>query len=609
MSNRFDNGSISAYTPQSFQELSFVPMMKRAQHDEMSKNLAELNAIATDPLDVHRERALELKQNLEAKLGNLSQELASKGIDNLGKEAFYKLQKERNDLIAPTGKIGQINAAKIDYNKQKEEFIKNAEQQKIGRDRALQLWNEKTKTYSGYDNNENILNVTPQGVAAHQDYEDDLMKYHSILGKTTSSAKSSGYSIVDSGQGDGSKIMIDRVGNIVHSDNISQLNDAIKGFSSKWINPNGEGAKYAKDADLNITPDKVFNDFKAMTEKSDIDNRGLQTQYIPGAKPYKEESSSTGSSVGTPIDIKEIGIDLKEYDELDRIGSIRQNLNAPKPPSRNLNTMTPDKIKEYYDNNKKENSIFKYDDISNPYLKKKYVAIYNRLRENGTIPKNISADSPKAAALVKAKIMQDGPITLASNVITTDMELNNLGFPGTKIGKDSKERTSSVVKDLQAGTRRFIDPEDGKSKTWNEMVEAGYDPKTTSYYGYMSPHSWSDTKFGAKDKNVSQHQITIVKDDKIYTTEISRTRNDGSVNDIKASNDLKKTYQAVTIEPNEFVNFKGDNPKLKGVKVAYVTKDQNGQILQEPVFVVRKGNQQQIMSEADYMATVYKLYE
>ena len=118
--NRFDNGSVSAYTPQSFQELAFVPMMKRQQHDEMSKNLAELNAIATDPLDKHRDEAIQLKQNLEAKLGDLSGNLAAKGIDSIGKEAFYKLQKERNDLIAPTGRIGQINAAKIDFNKQKE---------------------------------------------------------------------------------------------------------------------------------------------------------------------------------------------------------------------------------------------------------------------------------------------------------------------------------------------------------------------------------------------------------------------------------------------------------------------------------------------------------
>lgn len=295
--NRFDNGSVSAYTPQSLQELAFTPLIKRQQHDEISKSLAKLNAIVVDPLSKHRDEAIKLKQDFEKKLENLSGELASKGIDGLGKEAFYKLQKERNDLIAPTGRIGQINDAKIDYNKQKEDFIKNAEQQKIGRDRALQLWNEKTKDYSGYDNNRNILNITPQGVAAHQDYEDDLLKYHSILGKTTNSAKSSGYSIVDSGQGDGSKVMIDRVGNIVHSDNIAQLNEAIKGFSLKWINPTGEGTKYAKDAGLNITANKVLSDFNAMTEKSNIDNRGQQTQYIPGKSSRDGENPNDSSGI------------------------------------------------------------------------------------------------------------------------------------------------------------------------------------------------------------------------------------------------------------------------------------------------------------------------
>lgn len=337
--NRFDSGSISAYTPQSFQELAFTPLLKRQQHDEMSKNLAELSAIATDPLDKHRDEALRLKQDIEGKLGNLSGELASRGIDSIGKEAFYKLQKERNDLIAPTGRIGEINAAKIDYNKQKEEFIKNAEQQKIGRDRALQLWNEKTKDYSGYDDKRNILNVTPQGVAAYQDYEDDLMKYHSILGKTTTSAKSSDWSIVDSGLGDGSKVMIDKTGNIVHSDNIVQLNDAIKGFSSKWINPNGEGTKYAKDAGLNITPDKVFSDFKAMTEKSDIDNSGQQTQYIPGRS----------SGDGEDSDINEFGITEASNNFLSDKYSEKNYSDIQNVINKNKNSNTPEGKQAYYE--------------------------------------------------------------------------------------------------------------------------------------------------------------------------------------------------------------------------------------------------------------------
>jgi len=111
--NRFDSGSISAYTPQSFQELAFTPLLKRQQHDEMSKNIAALDAIATDPLNEHRDEALKLKQDFESKLGNISGELASKGIDGIGRENFYRLKKEHDDLIAPTGKIGQINTAKI----------------------------------------------------------------------------------------------------------------------------------------------------------------------------------------------------------------------------------------------------------------------------------------------------------------------------------------------------------------------------------------------------------------------------------------------------------------------------------------------------------------
>lgn len=281
MSNRFDNGSVSAYTPQSFQELSFTPMMKRAQHDEMSKNLAELDAIATDPLNEHREEALKLKQEFESKLGNISGELASKGIDGIGRENFYRLKKEHDDLIAPTGKIGQINAAKIAEAATKKQFFDSADK-KIPQDVLERNWQEHRSKYTGYTDPDKkiISNINSLGSVGYQDLESDIKDKAPLLGETTKTKlRDLGASYEMRPQG---MILVTGDGKEITTENSQQLNELGKVLGSKYFNDKGEGYAYNKFAgkDQQNQLDILNNSLKMMIDDKTVKDMNTNYQHI-----------------------------------------------------------------------------------------------------------------------------------------------------------------------------------------------------------------------------------------------------------------------------------------------------------------------------------------
>lgn len=130
MANRYTNLTPSAYTPLTLEEIAMVPAMKRKQHDTV---LAQQEAIRTglaktDPYTKHFDEALRLKQGIEGKMDATALELSEQGIsqDMIGKT--IGLNREYQDLMSPTGKLGQINAEKLNIAKLNEEYDKLGQQ-------------------------------------------------------------------------------------------------------------------------------------------------------------------------------------------------------------------------------------------------------------------------------------------------------------------------------------------------------------------------------------------------------------------------------------------------------------------------------------------------
>jgi hypothetical protein len=285
--NRYTNYQPAKYTPRTLQELMIAPAYMIQQHDTADERiaLAQTALAQVDNLDLHDPVVQQEQQRLNQQLQQQAEMLNSEGFNSSTKGNFLRFNKDYQGSIGPNGLLGQSIEAKKIYNTNQTEFLASAAKEGIGSDRALELWKEKTANYTGFDNQNRITNVEKQGVAAKQDYEQDLSRINSLLGSTTTSEKSRGVSIVEQALPDGTTMFVakNKSGATVESSNVNQLNDAKKAHESKWHDPKGEGFLYAKDAGLNITQERTNNMFSAMLKESSIDQTSESIQFLPKA--------------------------------------------------------------------------------------------------------------------------------------------------------------------------------------------------------------------------------------------------------------------------------------------------------------------------------------
>ena len=187
--NRYDVASVAKFSPLSFNELAAAPTMMRQKHDA-SIAQAEAMRIKTDPYSKHYNRALELKQQMDNEI--------AKNVDILNKEGYNpttfqnitKLNRQYQDMISPTGEIGQINAENINIKKINEEYDKLGKEKNWGQEtinywknKALKEYNEKPL----YDANGRILSYSgPEGVVNKVDYNKRLHELASSAKMSTS---------------------------------------------------------------------------------------------------------------------------------------------------------------------------------------------------------------------------------------------------------------------------------------------------------------------------------------------------------------------------------------------------------------------------------------
>jgi len=276
--NRYDTTSVAKFNPMSYQEIMAAPLAMRQKHDNAIL-AAEAMRLKPDPHSKHYSRALELKQQMDNEIANNVDTLNKEGYNSTTFQNITKLNRQYQDLISPTGEIGQINAAKTVYDTNQEEFIKDAAKQNIGRDRAINLWKEKTNYYTGFgEDGKSITNVSPQGVAAYQDYTKDKQVAHSILGKTIQGVSSAGHRLEVDKQ-NGGVWEVTRNGKRVKSDNTRQVEAALRSTLDKWDSPNGEGKKWLMDSGDGLNRDRIINDFNSMLETSDINDVSESANY------------------------------------------------------------------------------------------------------------------------------------------------------------------------------------------------------------------------------------------------------------------------------------------------------------------------------------------
>lgn len=389
--NRYTSITPSQFNPLSLEEIMLVPSMKRKQHDDIlaKQEILRGELAKVDPLDVHLDEAVRLREEMNNKITAQAEQLAKSGIDPNSQGQFLALNREYQNLTGPTGRIGQINQAKKVYYDNMKTFLEDAQKAGYSREDALRNWqNEMHTKYTGYDdptNKTNIVNIGQYGAPKRLVLQDDLKFVSGILGEQTKTLmRNNGFSWSEGPNG--SIIVKDGKGRLVQTDNIPQLKEAQDYLNSRWNTQNGEGAISAKFE--GISPNRIVNEINSglgmMTKIKQEDNR--EDDYSVQGYMNKadwDEKTAVGELIETTSSFLPNEFAVNDYNknqstlnnllQKQKTGKLSKEENIELNKLQNFqttlnNTLKTDKIfNEYsqYDNKAKE--VAKKAGISSPY--------------------------------------------------------------------------------------------------------------------------------------------------------------------------------------------------------------------------------------------------
>lgn len=621
--NRFDNISVSAYTPQSFEELAFVPMMKRKQHDDIlaKQELVRAGLAKVDPYDKHFDEAIKLKQDMESQLDNTATELSKSGINNdmIGKT--IALNRQYQDLISPTGKLGQINAEKINIQKINDEYDKYGQQKgwsetetNYWKQKALEEYNKKPI----YDDKGKILNYSgPKEIANKIDYNERLHKLASAAGMTTEEFKQ-GMSIAVGQDASGYFTQGHQMEGWSKASNNPQVAAAYNTLIQELNDPTSElrkSAEYER-RDLNSLVG-ILGTQKDIYLKNQKSNESDYTIDHFGSGPDKTGTKGNSDIYGEDYNTQEVGGSNQNFSEIERIGKGEGNTAIGSSPSvAGSGTGGYSYGKDY------KGKVFSSNDIKDPKQKALYNNTWKKATTDGVMIDGkkvkltkesiaLGKDNPKVMQTLLKAMKQSPAITLTSKLLTKDIELDNSAF-SSSIGKTADERDKQIQKQLKlsnSGARKLLDPETGKVISFAEAQEKYdlEDVNTVTYHGYLSPLNWEEHSFNGTNSKASPHVITVkTKDGGYKEFKTSRLNSDNVGINVNRYNDLNKNYRNWSINHDEFIDFESDSPSLKGLKVKYNTQnpkiDQNGRILD--IEVLDKNGTPHYMTQAEFTNSV-----
>jgi len=242
MVNRYSNITPSQFQPLSLQEIMVTPLMQRQKHDQLlaQQEMLKQGLAKVDPLDVHLNEALKYKSDIENKLTSQAELLSREGVNPNTQGDFLALNREYQNLISPTGRLGQINAAKQIYNQNFKDYLEDAQKTKgWSRERALDNWATIHKPkYTGFDTTGNITNIDPFGAPKYIDVAERVQNYAKEAGMTTEEfARSSGALSFDAS---GNRFVVNSSSKGLKADNVNQLNQVVQTLNRELSDPNSE---------------------------------------------------------------------------------------------------------------------------------------------------------------------------------------------------------------------------------------------------------------------------------------------------------------------------------------------------------------------------------
>ena len=254
--NRYTQLTPSTFNPLSLEEIMLVPTLKRKQHDEiLAKNDLIMEDIAkVDPDLKYFTEAQNIKNDMNNQLTNVADELNSKGINDLTKDSFRKTYKQYRDLISPTGKLGMINAHKINKARTIETYLKDGAALGLSPEEMNHWVQKATEEHNNdklYDENGRVIDFkVDKNLVRQKDIMGDAAKFASGLGLTSKDWGNVSANLkYDAGKGFSYvETNGDKHG---RADNIAQINQLVNYMNSLVGDKNSDYGKYIDYARLN----------------------------------------------------------------------------------------------------------------------------------------------------------------------------------------------------------------------------------------------------------------------------------------------------------------------------------------------------------------------
>lgn len=576
--NRYTQLTPSSYDPLSMQEIMMTPLAMRKQHDDL---LAQQEAVRAglakvDPDKKHFNEALQLKKSIEDKINQSAEKLAQEGFSNDMTSQTIALNREYNDLIAPTGKIGQIN----NYKLQKAKIINDYEELA-----AKQHWtpaetnryiqealNKHLTEVPSWDENGQIVQFNiDKNIPTRIDYFKEFGDLAKSAGMTTEEFANATSTLLGP-DASGYNAQLAKSYATKRGRNAERLDDALKTFVMRINDPTDVMAKSAdyegldKQGLLNklgVQKNVYKNDISSTESSTKIDHFGNNVFDNAGKENATYSAGETDPEGTVTVGGKDGQVDFSD------IGSNQKPVILPKEAS-------PEMIEEAYKN--QGGKVTYQNSIKDPNLRQIYKNTYDKLVKNGKINKNISINDPKAAAKIQFYINNHmPPVTLSSKVIMTDQKPSSDMFMGEMKGKEAGDRDDLVQKYVSKGYSKLINPETGKLMTAEQFNEKGWKLK---YDGYESPLNFKEHAFENPEQNVMSHSVRVLDSEGkvIGNSVVSRTDSEKNTREFKASKIINNVYKRAVLNSGEWTYVSTKGVPANDFKKTAIKYNENGTI-------------------------------
>jgi len=552
MSNRYDNGSVSNFNPLSYQELAVTPMMQRQKHDQLiaQQEMLRQGLAKVDSLDVHMNDALNIKSGIENKLASQAELLNREGVNPNTQGEFLALNREYQNLVSPTGRLGQINAAKQVYAKNFNDYLEDAQKTKgWSRERALANWSKFANQYTGFEGDK-ISNIGQLGAPKKVEVLDVLKDVKSLLGEqVVGEMRASGYNFQPGP--DGSMVMVDRSGRRIETSNKPNLQAAQNLINQRLMGKEWQDSIRFEGEDTQNIYGQLTSGINSMLDTKIVDNRSENARYI-APRENKDENSAN------------------------------PNMTAYNLGDGNLNATNQNLMRELgMLSTKNNNLLFDTAESHSPFAKQvpqsqktevvKKSEPYRKLASsiNRTLPNNqrFKAGSKEEDVAVANYLKKYGNTVIQNRLVDPFSDETGLLFADKTIGKEANAAQTNLWKRVKIGASKMVD-KDGNEIPLDKVTNF-------TYNGDLTPESNIKVFKGDSRQNYLAHTGTVKIGDEIKQVYISRNSDDFKNPQYKGGVDKNKINNVISTQPNLYHRFKSNeinafkNYGMKDVEVKF----------------------------------------